>query len=188
LSYSNTQVGRYGELVGTAKNISPLDLRNVTILASVHNTNGTQIDSVKSQLFPVIKPGQTVAFAAIPDQAIKSHIAYFSCADIDVGNNPLLNTLPMGNGQFLAYQMFGVVQISDFKYDNATDSLVFGIKHYNPAGGLFTMKIPQMSKTPASVIMDGKLYTQASVKADGKTLNINFFVPPANHHVQIKGI
>jgi len=189
LSYSNMPAGSDRALVGTAKNISPFELRNVTILASVHKTNGTQIDSVKSQLFPVVRPGQTVAFAAVPDAAIKSNIAYFSCADIDVGNNTALNTLGIGNGQFIAYQMIGVVQISDFKYDNATDSLVFGIKHYNPAGGPFSLKIPEMSKNqPVSVLLDGKLYSQASVKMDGKTVHVDFFIPPANHQVQIKGI
>ena len=98
-------VGNDKALIGTAKNVSPVDLHNVTILASVHKNNGTQIDSVKSQLFHVIRTGQTVAFAALPDPAIKSNIAYFSCADIDVGNNTALNTLGIGNGQFIAYEM-----------------------------------------------------------------------------------
>ena len=188
LSYSNIPTGSERALVGTAKNISPFDLHNVTILASVHNANGTQIDSVKSKLFPVIRPGEIVAFTDVPDPSIKAHIAYFSCADISVGNNPALNTLRIGNGQFIAYQMYGVVQISDLKYDNATDSLVFGIKHYNPAGGTFGLKMPETSKNPVSVIMDGKLYSQASVKMDGKTVFVNFFVPPSDHQVQIKAI
>jgi hypothetical protein len=187
LSYSNMPAGSDRALVGTAKNISPFDLHNVTILASVHNAKGTQIDSVKSKLFPLIRPGQIVAFTALPDPAIKAHIAYFSCADISVGNNPALNTLGIGNGQFIAYQMYGVVQISQLKYDNTTDSLVFGIKHYNPAGGPFSLKMPETSKNPVSVIMDGKLYS-ASVQMDGKTVTVNFFVPPDNHEVQIKGI
>jgi len=176
LSYSSIPVGSDRALVGTAKNISPFDLRNVTILASVHNAKGIQIDSVKSKVFPVIRTGQTVAFTAVPDPAIKPNIAYFSCADIDLGNNPALNTLAIGNGQFIAYQMYGVVQISDLRYDNATDSLLFGIKHYNPAGGPFSLMIPEMSiNQPVSIILDGKLYTQASVKMDGKTVHIDFF-------------
>jgi hypothetical protein len=188
LSYSNIPVGSDGALVGTAKNVSPLNLHNVTILADVHNASGVQIDSVKSQLFPLIKPGQSVSFTAVPDPTIKSHIAYFSCADISIGNNPALNTLGIGNGQIIAYQMNGVVQISDLRYDNATDSLVFGIKHYNPAGGPFSLKMSETSKNPVSVIMDGKLYSEASVKMDGKTVSVNFIVPPADHEVQIKGI
>lgn len=188
LSYSNMPAGSDRALLGTAKNISPFDLRNVTILASVHNANGIQIDSVKSKLFPEIRPGQIVAFAAIPDPAIKEHIAYFSCADIAIGNNAALNTLPTGNGQFISYQMEGVVQISDLRYDNTTDSLMFGIKHYNPAGGAFSLKLPETSNIPVSVIMDGKLYSGASVKMDGKTVNVDFFVPPSDHQIQIKGI
>jgi hypothetical protein len=187
LSYSNMPVGSDKALVGTAKNVSPFDLHNVTILASVHESNGTQIDSVRSQLFPVIRTDQTVAFTAVPDPAIKQNIAYFSCADIDVGTNYTLNTLAIGNGQFIVYQMYGAAQISDLKFDNATDSIVFGIKHYNPDGGLFRLMIPEMSiNQPVSVILDGKLYTQASVKMDGKTVHIDFFVPPARHQVQIK--
>jgi hypothetical protein len=123
LSYYNMPAGSDRALVGTAKNISPFDFHNVTILASVHNAKGTQIDSVKSKVFPVIRTGQTVAFTAVPDPAIKPNIAYFSCADIDLGNNPALNTLAIGNGQFIAYQMYGVVQISDLRYDNATDTV-----------------------------------------------------------------
>lgn len=188
LSYSSTPIGIGRDLVGTAKNVSPFDLRNVTILASVHNANGTQIDSVKSQLFPIIRPGQVVSFAAAPDPTIKAHIAYFSCADISVANNPMLNSLPIGNGHFIAYQMYGIVQISDLRYDNATGSLVFGIKHYNPAGGVFSLKTPQTSTNPVAVIMDGKPYSKASVSMDGKTVFINFFVPPASHQVQVKGI
>jgi hypothetical protein len=187
LSYSNMPAGSDRALVGTAKNISPFELRNVTILASVHNANGSQIDSVKSKLFPVIRPGQIVAFTDVPDPAIKAHIAFFSCAAIDIGNNPALNTLGIGNGQFISYQMYGVVQISELRYDNATDSLVFGIKHYNPAGGPFSLKMAETSKNPVSVIMDGKLYS-ASVKMDGRTVFVNFFVPPLSHQVQIKGI
>ena len=187
LSYSNMPAGSERALIGTAKNISPFDLRNVTILASVHNANGTQIDSVKSRLFPEIRPGQIVAFAALPDPAIKAHIAYFSCADIAIGNNPTTSTLGIGNGQFISYQMYGVVEISALRYDNATDSLLFGIKHFNPAGGNFSLKLPELSNNPVSVTMDGKL-TSASVKMDGKTVNVDFFVPPSNHQVQIKGI
>ena len=36
--------------------------------------------------------------------------------------------------------------------------------------------------------MDGKLYSEASVKMDGKTVFVNFFVPPSDHQVQIKAI
>jgi hypothetical protein len=188
LNYSNIPVGNDRALVGIVKNISPFDLQNVTILASVHNTNGTQIDSIKSKMISMIRPGQSLPFAAVPDPVIKGRIAYFSCADIDVGNNASLNTLPLGNGRFIAYQMGGLAEVSDFRYDNLTNSLVFGVKHFNPAGGLFSLKIPQMSKGHVTVMFDGKLFPNSSVKADGRTISIDIFVPPSNHQVQIKGI
>jgi hypothetical protein len=188
LSYSNIPVGKDRALVGLVKNISPFNLQNVTILASVHNANGTQIDSVRSKLISMIRPGQSLPFAAVPDPVIKGRIAYFSCADIDVGNNASLNTLPLGDGRFMAYQMSGLAEVSDFRYDNLTNSLVFGIKHFDPAGGLFNLKIPQLSKGNVTVIFDGKLFSNSSVKADGRTISINIFVPPSNHQVQIKGI
>jgi hypothetical protein len=124
-------VGIDKALVGTAKNVSPFELHNVTILASVHKTMGTQIDSVKSQLFPVIRISQTVPLSDVPDPAIRQNIAYFSCAEIDVSYNSTSDTLVTGNG---------------------------------------------------------KLYTQASVKMDRKTVTVNFLVPPADHQVRIRGI
>ncbi|MGB7954392.1 MAG: hypothetical protein WCF23_10445 [Candidatus Nitrosopolaris sp.] len=41
-------VGNDKALIRTAKNVSPVELHNVTILASVHKNNGTQIESVIS--------------------------------------------------------------------------------------------------------------------------------------------
>jgi hypothetical protein len=35
---------------------------------------------------------------------------------------------------------------------------------------------------------NGKLYTQASIKTDGKTVTVNFLVPLADHQVWIRGI
>ena len=64
-------------LVGTAKNTGPFDLHNVTVYASAHDKNMSQIDSVKSNVIPVIEPGQEMAFTAIPDPAIKSQVIYF---------------------------------------------------------------------------------------------------------------
>jgi hypothetical protein len=95
----------------------------------------------------------------------------------------------LGKGQFVAYDLRGLARISDFKYDNATDSLVFGVNYYSPIGGPLSLKIPQLSeKQSISVMMDGKLYKQASIKMNGKTVSIDFFVPPQDHQVQIKGV
>ena len=65
--------------------------------ASAHDENRTQIDSVKSNVIPVIEPGQEMAFTAIPDLTIKSQIKYYSCAGIDM--NPQMNKLAIGDNR-----------------------------------------------------------------------------------------
>jgi hypothetical protein len=187
LNYSSMPIGYDMALVGTAKNVGPFDLHNITVYASAHNRNGTQLDSVRSNVIPVIKPGKEVAFTAKPYPGIKSGILYYSCAGVDL--NAPITTLDLGKGQFIAYDLRGLARISDFKYDNTTDSIVFGVNYYSPTGGPLSLKIPQLSeKQSVSVIMDGKLYKQASVGMDGKTISIDFIVPPEDHQVQIKGI
>ena len=52
-----------------------------------------------------------------------------------------MNTLDMGNGKTIAYDLRGIVSVSDFKYVSATDNLVFGVKHWNPTGGPMSLKI-----------------------------------------------
>ncbi|MGC2428212.1 MAG: hypothetical protein WA421_14330 [Nitrososphaeraceae archaeon] len=187
LNYSSMPIGDNRALVGTAKNVGPFDVYNVTVYASAHNRNGTQLDSVRSNVIPVIKHGMEVAFTAKPYPSIRSGILYYSCAGVDL--NAPITTLDLGKGQFIAYDLRGLARISDFKYDNKTDSIVFGVNYYSPNGGPLSLKIPQVSeKQSVSVIMDGKLYKQVSVGMDGKTVSINFFVPPEDHQVQIKGI
>lgn len=187
LNYSSVPIGDDRALVGTAKNVGPFDVHDVTVYASAHNRNGTQLDSVRSNVIPVIKPGKEVAFTAKPYPGIKSGIIYYSCAGVDL--NAPITTLDIGKGQFIAYDLRGLARISDFKYDNTTDSIVFGVNYYSPTGGPLSLKIAQLSeKQSISVIMDGKLYKQASVGMDGKTVSIDFFVPPEDHQVQIKGI
>lgn len=84
------------------------------------------------------------------------------------------------------------MSISDFKYNTATDSIIFGVKHYNPDGGPMSLKIVKNSGYPSaavSVMMDGKLYNKASVKTtDPKTVYIDLFIPSGNHDIQVKGI
>lgn len=187
LNYTNMPTGDDKFLVGTAKNVGPFDLHNVTVYASAHDRNGTQLDSVKSNVIPVIKPGKEVAFTAKPYLGIKSGILYYSCAGFDL--DAPITTLDLGKGQFIAYDLRGLARISDFRYDNSTDSIVFGINYYSTNGGPLSLKIPQLSeKQSVSVIMDGKAYKQASVKMDGKTVYIDFFVPRDDHQIQIKGI
>jgi hypothetical protein len=191
LNYSNMPTGSDRALVGTAKNVGPFDLHDVSVYASVHDKNGIQIDSVKSNVMSVIKPGQEVAFTAIPDSAISPHVFYFSCAGVSLNNAPM-TILDIGKGQSISYDINGVVSISDFKYNAATDSIVFGVKHYNPDGGPMSLKIVRNSgntSSAVSIVMDGKLYKEASLKTmDSKTVHIDLFIPSGEHNVQVKGI
>ena len=191
LNYSNMPTGSDKALVGTAKNIGPFDLHDVSVYASVHDKNGVQIDSVKSNVISLIKPGEEVAFTAVPDSAISPHVLFFSCAGVSTGNAPM-TILDIGKGQSISYDINGVVSISDFKYDNAKDSIIFGVKHYNPEGGPMSLKIVKKSGNPSavvSVMMDGKLYNKASVKStEPKTVHIDLFIPSGNHDIQVKGI
>ncbi|MBV9178658.1 MAG: hypothetical protein JO297_16655 [Nitrososphaeraceae archaeon] len=191
LNYSNMPTGNDRALVGTAKNVGPFDLHDVSVYASVHDKNGIQIDSVKSNVMSVIKPGQEVAFTAIPDSAISPHVFYFSCAGVSLNNAPM-TILDIGKGHSISYDINGVVSISDFKYNTATDSIIFGVKHYNPDGGPMSLKIVKNSGNPAaamSVMMDGKLYKEAPLKTmDSKTVHIDLFIPSGEHNVQVKGI
>jgi hypothetical protein len=191
LNYSNMPTGNDRALVGTAKNVGPFDLYDVSVYASVHDKNGIQIDSVKSNVMSVIKPGQEVAFTAIPDSATSPHVFYFSCAGVSLNNAPM-TILDIGKGQSISYDINGVVSISDFKYNTATDSIIFGVKHYNPDGGPMSLKIVNNSGNSSaaiSVMMDGKLYKEASLKTmDSKTVHIDLFIPSGEHNVQVKGI
>jgi hypothetical protein len=99
-----------------------------------------------------------------------------------------INTLKVSDTQYIAYDLEGAAKISDLRYDNSTNSMMFGITHYNPAGGSMTLTVPQYSKSQAiSIMMDGKLYKQATVQMNGKTISIDFFVPPGDHQMQIRG-
>jgi hypothetical protein len=196
LNYSNMPAAASSSkaMVGTAKNIGPFDLHDVSVYASVHDKNGIQIDSVKSNVMHLIKPGQQAAFIAPPDPAIAPHIYYYSCAGVSLGNAPM-TPLDIGKGQSILYDIVGVVRISDFKYNTANDSITFGVMHYNPNGGPMSLKIVKNSgNQPISVMMDGKIYNNnnnnaLSVKTiDAKTVHIDLFIPSGDHNLQIKGI
>ena len=196
LNYSNmpSAADSNKAMVGTAKNIGPFDLHDVSVYASVHDRNGVQIDSVRSNVIPLIKPGQEAAFIALPDSTIAPHIYYYSCAGVSLGNAPM-TVLDIGNGKSILYDIVGVVRISDFKYNTANDSIMFGVKHYNPDGGPMSLKIVKNSANPAvSIMVDGKLYNSnnnnaLSVKTiDPKTVHIDLFIPSGDHNLQIKGI
>jgi len=195
LNYSNMPTTDSNKaMVGTAKNIGPFDLHDVSVYASVHDRNGIQIDSVKSNVIPLIKPGQEAYFIAIPDSTAAPHIYYYSCAGVSLGNAPM-TVLDIGRGQSILYDIVGVVRISDFKYNTSNDSIMFAVKHYNPDGGPMSLKVVKNSGNSAavSVMMDGKMYNNnnnaLSVKMlDPKTVHIDLFIPPGDHALQIKGI
>jgi hypothetical protein len=201
LNYSNMPAAASSSkaMVGTAKNIGPFDLHDVSVYASAHDRNGIQIDSVKSNVMHLIKPGQEAHFIALPDFTTAPHIYYYSCAGVSLGNDPM-TSLDIGKGQSILYDIRGVVRISDFKYSANNDSIIFAAKHYNPDGGPMALKLVKNSGNPAavSVMMDGKMYNSnsnsnsnsaISVKMlDPKTVHIDLFVPPGDHSLQIKGI
>ena len=194
LDYSNMPAANSTDkaLVGTVQNIGPSDLHGVSVYASVHDRKGIQIDSVKSNVINLLKPGQEARFIALPDFNTAPKIYFYSCAGVSLGNDPM-NALDIGNGQSILYDINGVLRISDFKYNAANDSIMFQARHYNPNGGPMSLKLVKNSGGGSNVIvmMDGKLYNNggASIKMmDPKTMHIDFFIPPGDHTLQIKGV
>ena len=192
LNYSNMASRPDGLLTGTAKNIGQLDLHDISIYASAHDNTGKQIDSVRSKPVSIIRPGEEVKFTAPPDPAIKSKVLFYSCAGVDL-NEPI-NTLSVGDGKFIAYDLQAIAKVSDFRYDNSTDSIKFGIEHYNPTGGPLAFRLAQLSDHhTVFVTMDGKPYpsvydSKATLTRDGKTIRLNLFIPKGEHEFVIRGV
>jgi len=187
LNYTNMAVGEGRVLTGTIKNTGPFEVRNVSVYASVHDEHTRNLDSVRSNVIPVLGPGEEAIFTAAPDPAVKAQVYYYSCAGFDP--DAPIATIPTADGGFIAYDMQSVAKVSSLRYDEATDSIAFGIKPYNPAGGPATLKFAQQSKNQTvAVMMDGEAYGRALVSMDGKTVNIDMFIPPGDHEVQIQGV
>jgi len=186
-NYSNFPVGENKELVGTLKNNGSVVVQNISVYASVHDKNGTQIDSIQSNVIPILKPGEVKPFSASPDNTIVNNANYFSCAGFDP--DAPINTIDLGNGKFLPYGLESVARISNFNYDNSTDSISFNADHYNPSGGFVTLKIPQLdSNQIVTIFLDNLGVTDAQISKDGKTITTNIFIPPNEHSVRISGI
>jgi hypothetical protein len=186
LNYSSMATGEERAFVGIVKNNAPFDIYNVSIFASVRSDNATQIDTVRSNVIPVLKAGDKQPFVAVPDAAIKSKAYYYSCAGLDY-DNPI-TSIDAGGGKFIAYDLKAAAQVSAIWYENETDSVVFGIKPYSPTGGPLSLMIPQMSQNQiVTVMLDGKPH-EASMRDDGKTIYIDFFVPQGEHQVQIQKV
>lgn len=186
-NYSNFPVGQNKELVGTLKNVGNVLVKNIHVFASVHDKNGRQIDSIKSNTISTLNPGEIKHFSARPDNAIASNANYFSCAGFDP-NSPI-NTLDLGNGKFLPYSLESVAKISDFRYNGSTDSISFTADHYNPLGGIITLKIPQLDNSHnVTIFLDNMGVQNGQVTKNGKTITTNIFIPPNEHTVRVTGI
>jgi hypothetical protein len=187
LNYSNLPIGSNKALTGTATNVGPFEIKDLSVYAAANDIKGNQVDSVKSNKISTIKPGQSIAFTAVPDTMIKSKIYYFSCAGLSFLDP--ITTLKTANGGYIAYDLQATAKISDIKYDDRSNGITFGVKHYNPYGGMLALKIPEFSeKQIISVQLDGKPYSKTDVNRDGKTIFINIFVPPQDHQLKILGI
>ncbi len=187
LNYSSMAVGEEKAFMGTIKNTASFNVYNVSIFASVRSDNATQLDTVRSNVIPVLTPGKEQIFVATPDPSVKSRVFYYSCAGVDL--NAPITTLDAGSGRIIPYELHAVAQISSLSYNNSTDSIAFGIRPYDPAGGPLSLKIPEVAANQTlRVFMDGQLYDNASVKGDGKTMNIDFFVPKGDHNIKIQGV
>ncbi|AFU59263.1 hypothetical protein Ngar_c23370 [Candidatus Nitrososphaera gargensis Ga9.2] len=188
LSYNGMAVGEEKAFVGTVKNIAPFEMYNVSVFAAVHSPDHmSQLDTVRSNIIPVIKPGEQVEFTALPDPAIRSDVLYYSCAGLDY-DNPI-TTIKTGDGGFVAYNLNAVAQVNNLRYENLTDSIAFGVRPYPPNGTTVNLQLPQYSQNQTiTVMLDGELHEDASIWGDGKTLYIDFFVPQGDHQVKIQGV
>lgn len=112
---------------------------------------------------------------------------YFSCAGLDF-DQPI-STLRVDDDEFIPYDLRAITKISTLEYVNSTDSISFGVKHYNPEGGDLSLKVPQLSENQTIFVkMDDKIYDKPSIRMDGKTIIIDLFIPPGDHEMNIQGI
>ena len=186
LNYTSMAAGEEKAFVGTVKNNAPFDIYNVSVFASARSENATQLDSVRSNVIPVLKASEEQSFIAITDPAVKSGVYYYSCAGLDL--DAPITTIDAGDGKFIAYDLNVAAQVSAIRYENETDSIAFGIRPYSPTGGPISLMIPQASQDQSvTVALDGKLH-EASIRPDGKTIYIDFLVPQGEHQVQIQKV
>ena len=183
LNYTSMAAGEEKAFVGTVKNNALFDIYNVSVFASARSYNATQLDSVRSNVIPILRAGEEEPFIAVTDPTVKSRVYYYSCAGLDL--DAPITTIDAGGGRLIPYDLNGAAQVSAIRYENETDSLAFQIRPYSPTGGSISLMIPQVSHHHAlTVILDGRLY-ESSIRGDGKTTYIDFFVPEGEHQVQI---
>jgi hypothetical protein len=183
LNYTSMAAGEERAFVGTIRNNAPFDVYNVSVFASARSDNATQLDSVRSNVIPILRASGEEPFIAVTDPTVKSRVYYYSCAGLDL--DAPITTIDAGGGRLIPYDLNGAAQVSAIRYENETDSLAFQIRPYSPTGGSISLMIPQVSHHQAlTVILDGRLY-ESSIRGDGKTTYIDFFVPEGEHQVQI---
>jgi hypothetical protein len=186
LNYTSMAFGDERAFVGTVKNNAPFDIHNLSVFASVRSENATQLDSVRSDIIPVLKANEEREFLALPDAAIKSNVYYYSCAGLDL--DAPIKTIDTGDGKFIPYDLSAAAQVSGIQYQNETDSISFDIRPYAPGGGPVSFMIPQESQDQSvKVLLDGNLH-EPVIRADSKTIYIDFFVPAGQHEVQIQRV
>jgi hypothetical protein len=186
LSYTSMAAGEERAFVGTVKNNAPFDVYNVSVFASARSDNATQVDSVRSNVIPILRASEEQPFIAITDATVKSKVSFYSCAGLDL--DAPITTIDAGGGRLIAYDLNAAAQVTAIRYENQTDSLAFQIRPYSPTGGPISLMIPQVSEDQtATVILDGKLH-ESSIRSDGKTTYIEFFVPKGEHQVQIQRV
>ena len=186
-NYANLATDDEKAVVGTIKNKGFNIIKNVAVYASVHSINGTQIDSVKSTVIPVIHPDEEISYKIIPDSAIKDDVYIYSCAGLDI--NAPISTMSIGNGEYLVFNLESASAISNFRYENSSDSIIFEIYPYNPVGGPTIFQVPQISSNQKiDIFLDGKEYENKIVTMDGKTISMNIFIPKDKHELKISGI
>ena len=89
----------------------------------------------------------------------------------------------------LIFNLESASAISNFRYENSSDSIIFQIKPYNPVGGPTIFEVPQISSNQKiDIFLDGKQYENKIVTMDGKTISMNIFIPKDKHEVKISGI
>ena len=184
--YSNIAMGDEKALIGTIKNTGSSIINDVAVYASVHSYDGTQLDSVKSAVIPILYPGEEKPYKIIPEPNTRSLAYYYSCAGLDV-NSPI-TTLDVGGGEFLAFSFESASLVSNFIYDKSSDSIMFTIKPYNPQGGDLIFKIPQSNTNQkVKISVDGKPDKEAMITTDGKTITMKVSISSNEHNVIISG-
>ncbi|HEY7733276.1 MAG TPA: hypothetical protein VIB07_00620 [Nitrososphaera sp.] len=188
LTYDNMAVGEERAFVGKIRNTGAFEFHNVSVFAAVHSPDHKfQLDTVRSNVIATIRPGEEAEFIAVPDPMIKSDVLYYSCAGLDF--NAPITTVETADGKFIPFSMTALAEVSRVRHDNATDSMIFSIRHYLPDGGPLNVKIPQLAQDhTVAVSIDGNLEEQAAIRGDGKTLSIDISLPKGEHEVSIQGV